>query len=380
MRAVFSFLLLICLLATPLHAQPDTPPLVVMANGVVYRYDEGAPALEPLDFCAGDYAKPPLVLSPDGTRMAYRVVPSARAGSGEFFDPTFAIASGIVICELASEIRVSMTPFDDAIFRTAPAWSPEGDSIVWVEYDGVDAATPSLIRSDDGDTTQRLVTLPAQARYDALTPKWGNGGIALMNTPNEGAQAVEVYAAQDGSLLARHEIVVVDRTPAGGFSLEVVSPFVWVDDAGVSKLLIREQDSTWTLLDPAANTTEPGDYPPEVYVRSDSEGAALVYYAGVSIEDVSDWRLRLPDDADAANLIPITYAFALTDVPPLSGDGAFVTVAESTVIYRPADESFIEIPLPDVVNEPVSFAWTPVAWRIWRGQTWSELYGWAGVG
>lgn len=99
---------LIYFTASTLTAQPATPPLIVMANGVVYRYEEGSSALEPLDFCAGDYAKPPLVLSPDGTRVAYRVVPSARAGDAEFFDPTFTVASEIVICDLAREMRIPM--------------------------------------------------------------------------------------------------------------------------------------------------------------------------------------------------------------------------------------------------------------------------------
>ncbi len=374
------FLLLLVHFATPLAAQPATPPLIVMANGVVYRYQEGAPALAALDFCAGDYAKPPLVLAPEGTRVAYRETPPELAGRAELFAPSLAVAAGLVVCDLAQAARIEISG-SDGRFVTPPTWSPDGAALAWIEYDAGDSPAPRLMRHDhsSGDTTL-IVELPAQARYDALSPSWGTGGITLLNTPRDGAQAVEVYDPASGTRVARHEIAVVDRTPAGGFAREVVTPFVWVDDAGVSKILIREQDSTWTLLDPATNTTEPGDYPPEVYPRREPEGAALVYSAGVSIEDVSDWRLRMAEDGDGANLLPVTYAFALTDVPPMSGDGAFVTVSESTVIYRPADDSFSEIPLPDVINEPVSFAWSPVAWRIWRGQTWSELYGWAGVG
>jgi hypothetical protein len=374
-----AILALLWLIAQPLAAQSTTPPLIVMANGVVYRYSEGAAALEPLAFCAGDYAKPPLVLAPDGTRIAFRVTALEQAGQAELFAPSLAVIGGLVTCDLALETRAEVAPRDGR-FVTSPAWSPDGVSLTWIEYDAGDAPAPRLMRHDltSGETTP-IAELPAQARYDALSPSWGLGGIALLNTPTGDAQAVEVYDPNTGALLARHEIVPFDRTPAGGFSREVVSPFVWVDDAGVSKVLIREQDSAWTLLDPVTNSTEPGIYPPEVYLLSDPDGAALVYYAGVSIEDVSDWRLRLPDDPEGANLLPITYAFALTDVPPMSGDGAFVTVSESTIIFRPADERFTDIPLPDVVNEPIAFAWQPYAWRIWRGQSWVELYGLSGA-
>jgi hypothetical protein len=368
--------LLVCLLASPINAQSAPPPLIVMAGGDIYRYAEGTDALEPLSFCADGYAMPPLVQSPDGARVAYRVAREAWTTPEVRFEPASGIVSDIAICDLAQEAQQMLVLNDDTL-RTAPTWSRAGDSLAWVEWE--DGGAPRLMRQDMAtDTPALLGELPPQSRWDALTPDWGAGGIALMNTRQDGAQSVDVYDPVNSVLIASHEIVPFDRTNGMGFfSAEVLSPFMWVDDNGVSKVLLREQDSRWALLDPASNTVEQAYYPPEVYVLAQPDSAALVLYGTMSIEDTYEWRLRPPTDISSRALPFVTHAYTPREVPPMSGDGAYVRFEEDTYIYRPNGESS-SIPLPEYNGVPVSIVWMPYAWRIWYGQSWVELWGLTG--
>ncbi|MDX2137080.1 MAG: hypothetical protein SF123_03220 [Chloroflexota bacterium] len=370
-------LLLCCLVVAPVHAQ-ITPPLIIMTNGGIYRYSEGAAALEPLSFCADGHALPPLVQSTDGARVAYRVAHGPWETSEQRYDPAHGHVTGIVICDLTQEAQGTLRA-NDGMLRTAPIWSPTGDSVAWVEWDDRQDTIPRLMRQDMAtDTGVILVELPPQARWDALTPEWGEGGIALMNTRQDGAQSVDIYDPANGALIASHEIVPFDRTNGMGYySAEVVSPFMWVDDNGVNKVLIREQDSRWMLFDPASNTVEQAYYPPEVYVLEQPDSAALVLYGTMSIEDTYEWRVRPTTDISSRALPFVTHAYTPRAVPPMSGDGAYVRFDEETYIYRPDGENS-SIPLPEFDGVPVSMVWMPYAWRIWYGQSWVELWGLTG--
>jgi hypothetical protein len=156
-----------------------------------------------------------------------------------------------------------------------------------------------------------------------------------------------------------------------------VAAFLWIESTG--KLLIRQQYADWVIFDSTRGYTEVAVYPPEVYAWAYPEGDSLVLYPGNNLLDGYNWRLRRADDPTGQNLIDLgDFSASMTDVPAMSSDGAYVIGSESTVIYRPDQQTYSEVPLPAMITQPVSFVWSPVVWRIWDGQSWAELFGWTG--
>lgn len=255
---------------TPTREELDfNYPIILWSAGDLYRaraYDPAPPVRMTENGVISGVS-----LSPQGNLLAYRQASPVgiealsrlqTAGAIAEFDLPSDIyvmiaatgeARQIVGQPANASLFVEGTP-DVASVRSAPVWSPDGQSIAWMELP-FGAATAQLYIHNLASSLTAMagINMPV-TRGAAPALHWGAGGIAIeAGELLPGELSFYIYTT-DGRLLS--------TTTAHPGENESVELLAWVDNGGVSLFGILYSSGRWALIDPANGAeVQLGDLP-----------------------------------------------------------------------------------------------------------------------
>lgn len=352
------------------RAQMPPAPVLMLVNGEdIYGYYPSG--LARLTFSG--YTDRP-VLSPDGSRMAYKVIAdigiqALRTTGGLVSE----LPSDIEIRNIASGAvaRIATQPADAtfnageaarAIVRSSPAWSPDSRMLAWTEDVAPDAVRRLVVFSPDSGETRVLASgLPLQAGFQQTLPvRWGAGGIAVHSvsaTAGEDAAASPTldtifFYSPEGALLS-----TANPQPAEG---EFVYDFQWIDVNGAALLGIIYSTGRWDVIDPASGTIAPLEGTPELYSLTAPDGLAVVFGVTTLPDSGSVFTWRVGETP-----LPFTGPIEWIGIAP-TGDA--VAYADQGIGYLWNADGAQEIFGTNDFNFRVSdIVWGPVGWRVSDG-------------
>ncbi len=314
----FLILLALLIFALPAAAQEAAPtptreeldfnyPLILWSAGDLYRARPYDPA-EPVRLTESGVISG-VSLSPQGYMLAYRqaspvgieALPRLQtAGAIAEFD----LPSDIYIMEIGTgearqiagqpdnaSLFVEGTP-DVASVRSAPVWSPNGESIAWMEFP-FGAATAQLYIHNLASSLTALanINMPV-SRGAAPALHWGAGGIAVEAGELLPGELSFYLYAPDGRLLS--------TTTAHPGDSESVELLAWVDNGGVSLFGILYSSGRWALVDPANGAEiQVGDIP--MLVSSADPFGSLMLRFSVLPDSGFFWETLDPQPSAAAS-------------------------------------------------------------------------------
>ncbi|HYO87855.1 MAG TPA: hypothetical protein VER79_04360, partial [Candidatus Limnocylindrales bacterium] len=180
---------------------------------------------------------------------------------------------------------------DSATVRSAPAWSPDGARLAWMElpFAGTEA------RLYQFDLAQRLtaatgITAPV-VEGRAPTVIWGPGGIALNLGPSASGDQEFRLITPDGAAMSTALLRPTFN--------ETVLIEAWVQDAERSLFGVLLSSGWWTLFDPATGEALPAGRVPEM-VALDAPDRSLALRFSVASDIGFYWEARDPLPSDAA--------------------------------------------------------------------------------
>jgi hypothetical protein len=350
------------------EAQPPSDPVILELGGNLWAW-EGAD--QPMVQLTSWGLNQEPILSPDGTKAAYTSMARIFAewleevGGGGGFQPPLNI--WVLDVPTREPFRVADQPVDAVwegpvapgkyTLRTRPAWSPDSQSLAWVELQidtisstGAQVGTADLVTYElASSSTHVLDSFPIFE--DVMTPdtfdvQWGRPGIALKTHLQSAAPELRVYDPS-GDILAESEY---DEQTSQDWLRTV-----WIADQD-DDYLFRTNialDRLWQHWQ--TGEIEPIDGLPEIASSSVPDGARF-FMEGES------WHLALPgqDPLDLGDQVrPFGISRdgqrALYERWEQDTDGFF----KDTLIVQSAAES-IEVGRYNNVL-PV---WGPVTWQI----------------
>ncbi len=369
MRRFWLLGMLIMIWVTIVRAQADLP-VVVWAAGDLWTWVPDGGQLAPLTR-QGTVTSP--AQSPDGRWIAYRVLaPVSQAAldrvqaQGAIAD--FDLPTDIYLVDPAAGIPIPVAeqPADAALFRagapdnalvrSAPVWSPDGNGLAWVEFAfGAASGVLRVFDRDSGQLSTRIASLPL-AGGSAPELRWGRLAFAVRSEDAGGAQTIALYGV-DGSPLAAVRPIVA---PSAAFQM-----FDWIrwDDRDLLGLLTT--DGRWQLFDPLAGAPFETDAVPALHPVGDPNSSAAIRF-DLAPESGFFWEVIDPRSAAASA--------AYTGLPgqvALGPDGAavvFIGYPEfgALALWRGGTFSVVA---GTGVSDPAALIaaavmWAPVEWRL----------------
>lgn len=287
-RAVFATMARVSMLVgllgmwlLPVYAQ-EAAPLIIWANGDLYAANRPT---EPPQALTTDGTITAPALSPDGARIAFaRLAPVAAEAldriPADGAIAVFDLPTDISILDVATgETRaVAVQPDDASLFvdgvpdraivRGAPAWSPDGVALVWVELDFGALALRLMIAdvSVEPPVVRSLTALSVSA-INGEVPEvvWGVGGLLVrVAESNAGAQTFAAIGA-DGASLA-----------SIAFTLEEDEIVAVVPVGEVFGVLLNVNG--WIRLDPITGAIDRFETTPELVAVGAPESSIAVHF------------------------------------------------------------------------------------------------------
>ncbi|NDJ76392.1 MAG: LysM peptidoglycan-binding domain-containing protein [Chloroflexi bacterium] len=337
------------------EAALDTP-LVMLLDGDLWAWSANSADLTQIT--QSGYASRPL-LAPDGSHIAYRQWASITLdaiASGQDLRGLYpsdirlwALDSGAIVTIAAQPdgARFMSEDVDNAVIRSAPAWSPDGTQLVWAELvlPAYNLHQVQLVVYDL-DSEETTVIMPqldltpsgfGQVALPALA--WDTNGIAVLDTVDG---TVWIFAS-DGERVFVH-------THQGP-----VRVMVWAADVAGAQgaLALLDATGTWTLLDPVAGTMLPVLEP---LALTGAEDAAVVRIEGVDGERLV-WSV-------AGEIVDFTGEPDALALEPGGESIAWVTGSEDgVVVWQDGDQVII----PNTAapgDQPGGLAWGAGTWRV----------------
>jgi hypothetical protein len=379
MRKAFLFLITLLLagFAFPVSAQ-QASPLVLTLNGDLWAWN-GDPAAAPASLTTWGY-NDPAVISPDGSRIAYTSLAAivvdaiARGGNqagGKLPSNVWVIdfsGNGIRVADQPSNAAFMMPGAADfGIVRSTPAWSPDGNRLVWAEQTYPNAIDSIVIHDLASSTTRTIVgNLPPAAGVPA--PKdiaWARTGIVVH----------DVQAGANGNLVDLFSVYTPEGMLISSFQVgggRFMVHWAVMDDNGREVLGVLFNDAVWDLFDLNSGTSQTSEGIPELYSPLNPGGSLAL---SPVINDVGGftWRALSPEGAILAEFVSAPYF--IPQRYALSPDGQAVaysdylegqnTFSDQINIWRAG--SITAVPTP--VQFPLlgGIQWAPVSWRVRAG-------------
>jgi hypothetical protein len=369
-------LALLVLAAWPALAQPAVTgaPLVLWVAGDLYSADPGTPGLPPRPLTQMGVISGP-ALSPVGDWVAFKAAAPVGLNALERIQTDGLIAAYDLPADIylidprsGSIALVAGQPdgaslfvegvADNAVVRSAPAWSPDGARLAWLEFP-FGGGEARLMQFDLGQrlTAATGITAPVlEGRAPAVV--WGPGGIALnLGLSASGDQAFQLISA-DGAALSTALLRPTFN--------ETVLVEAWVQDGERSLFGVLLSSGWWTLFDPATGAALPAGQIPELIAAGAPDSSLALRFAVTS--DIGFyWEARDPLPTEAA-------APAFPSDPSrttLSPDGravAFLGFPEYTSAALWVNEAVEAIDGTGGDGLPVgAIFWGPTAWRLAPG-------------
>jgi hypothetical protein len=240
----------------PAQAQGDMP-LVFLAQGDLYAWSRTNPTITPLTQ-HGTVSAP--TLAPNDARIAYRALAQVNPDElanlqTEGFIADYDLPTDLSLLDPASgetaliagqPVPPNLTMAGGGRVRSAPAWSPDGEAVAWVESGFRETTAQIVVQRVDETQPGTLVT--GMMLNDARAPeiRWGRAGIAVRLTLQaDGAQRFEVYTHEGAPLST------INYAPPPD---EYVQLYDWVRTGDTDLLGVLLSSGRWALFDAATGS------------------------------------------------------------------------------------------------------------------------------
>ncbi len=260
MKKTLLFLLVLSLtfLVSLTSVSAQDTPLVFTMNGDLWKWTPGDAQPEQMTHWGYNFRP---VISPDGTHVAYKSWAEAAVnslddpamGQGEIPGNIWVMEITTLEAERIADQPAGVTAFEGGIFRSDPAWSPDGNMLAWVEMVNAGTFALQLVTYDFTTGTSKVIVTPLPAPFmDGgvyLPPvKWGLGGISYnvgsySEAEGDFVQTMYVYEP-DGSLIS--------ETPVANFDSSYVVEDFWMGDT----IGLVYSSGAVAILNPAEGTVE----------------------------------------------------------------------------------------------------------------------------
>lgn len=357
------------------------PCLVMLKEGDLVMWCDGSEALTQLTDKL--HARRP-VMSPDGTHIAFSAISPETAANldalgyaGDYGPDDW--PSNMWIMDLADykPVPIAEQPADiafngaipsNAVSRSNPTWSPDGQTVAWTEIlfgaqTTLDTLTYRLVTYTLATKTTQIIVpelAPPFHKEDTLRTirvLWGAGGIALAYSHKPPMRELYIFDPNGQQI----NLVSLGR--------DNFYDFMWVNDSGKDYVGIMYASKAWVLIDPLNGQAQPMNGTPELY-NTQVDNYATFMTIKKKGEKVEGWDWQAAEKS-ASKIEPIKF-HAETDFAhriTVSPDGvAFV----SDAVYVWRDGSLKRIAGTDNIaqgwedTEAGALAWGATAWRVRR--------------
>jgi len=350
----------------------EIAPLVMLKGGDIWEYSGGEQLTQ---ITTHGYHKRP-VMSPDGQYVAfnYWCDESVTAVKNGIFTAQgdlpgnmglLMLSSGVTeaIASQPATIDFSGQIPQNAIVRSAPAWSPDSTKIAWSEI-YLNQYTYSLVIYDLLTKQSSVVVAELPTPYhtselNALDPQWSDAGIALYIQKRVRGKPIQrevhVYTPQ-GSLIST--TILTDN----------FYDYMWVKDGGSDKLAILFSHQPWALMNPASGALELMNGIPELYSPVFAE-----YSVAIEPQMKNDQIIGFKWLATAKSLNltqPLRFAAETNFAARITISAQGIAWASDAVYIWDGTERKLKD--TDQITQGFedadsgALAWSPVAWRIRR--------------
>ncbi len=310
----------------PAHAQDSAEPLILWSRGDLYAtVDLTALPVKLTD--DGNISGP--ALSPDAAWIAYKTAsPIGLAAlaqieaEGEIAE--FDLPSDIVLFNLEAGFALPVTTqpegaslfadgqTDNAILRSAPAWSPDGAAVAWSEI-AYPVGTAHLVRYEVAAAQARvLADLPPQPNRQ-LPPAvtWGRSGISVNLSADAASDQIHPIFDAQGALMTMVGIAAVPD--------DAVRLVTWVQVGDREVLGLLYESGGWVLFDPVNGSAVPYSAVPVLTHNAPLEDGATGWALRFGVDPSLGFYWEIADTNIAAMGEPNRVA--------LSADGTRLAVA-----------------------------------------------------
>ena len=365
-RLVFLAVFALLLMAGGVHAQ--TPlPIIFWANGDLWTWMPDGGPIVPITQQA-TVTTP--VQSPDGALIGYRVLAPVSETALDRVQTEGAIAdfdlpTDLYLLDLAVGVPIPLAeqPADAVLFqdgvpdralvRSAPAWSPDGGGIAWIEF-GFGAANASLHIFDraSGQIATVIDGLPLTSGR-APDLRWGRQGFAVRSA--DSTQPINIYGL-DGAPLATIAPVL---DPASALQV-----FEWIRSGDRDLLGLLTTDGRWQLFDPVTGSPVEAGVP-ALYPVGDSTGGEAIRF---DLAPESGFFWEVVDPASASASVAYTGLPGQVAFGPNDGSLVFIGYPEFGALALWRGGAFSAVPGTGVSDPAALIAttvfWTPMEWRL----------------
>lgn len=341
LRKRFLMIALLLMSAYGTFAQETPPPFFFWSGGDLYRVE---PNLVPAQLTASGTISSP-VISPDETRIAYKQ--AALVGiealdrveaEGEIAD--IDLPADIAVLDVLSGASTLIagqpedaalfeegTP-DNAIVRSAPAWSPDGIQLAWTEFN-FGAETPRLMIHDLTEgTTSVLVPDIAMTVTQGQAPsvRWGDNLLIVNLSADAAGEQAYLIVSPVGTQNAAPRLAPVPDD----YVLDVFP----VEGAEQTYVGVFYASGRWTLLDGQTGVGVPFRDVPHLLSRRSPENSLRLRFditpdMGMFWE-VLDTNMAYTGDPNRVTLSPDGQAAVFLGYPDF--DGAAIWSSASNAI------------------------------------------------